>query len=274
VLGADTAALDFSLAGWELRDQTAPPKRMWSDAPIPSDALQSLLPQAVVTIVRNFRTEGEPPPPPSKSEYSGLLARAMADRQSDPLDELLDLLKETLDEPNVAPVLVELVRHDINVMPGYRQSSFFEQMPSEEDLPSASKVARVVLSAVYHLAPLVGSRRLDGTLLLNCLRQRHPFDVTWGADFLVKCHGVSGLIRLLLAALHKEPDDQIRGNVLDLLQELGYGFGADLGNDVLKALTGLLERGDSGAFGQVVNSHLAFLQAYVRQRDTAARLNG
>jgi hypothetical protein len=273
VLGADTAALDFSLAGWGLRDQTAPPKRLWSDAPVPSDALQSLLPQAVVTIVRNFRIEGEPPPP-SRSEYSGLLARAMADHHSDPLDELLDLLKETLDEPNVAPVLVELVRHDINVMPGYRQSSFFEQMPIEEDLPSTSKIARVVLSAVYHLAPLVGSRRLDSTLLLNCLRQRHPFDVTWGADFLVKCYAVPGLVRLLLAALHKEPNDQIRGNALDLLQDLGYGLGADLGDDVLNNLTGLLDHGGSGGFGQVVNSHLAFLQAYVRQRDAAAQLNG
>jgi hypothetical protein len=114
---------------------------------------------------------------------------------------------------------------------------------------------------------------LDGTLLLNSLRQRHPFDVTWGADFLVKCYGVPDLIRLLLAALHKEPNDPIRGNVLDMLQELGYGFGADVGDDVLKSLTGLLDREGSGAFGQVVNSHLAFLQAYVRQRDAAARLD-
>jgi len=198
----------------------------------------------------------------------------MADHPPDPLDELLDLLKERLDEANVAPVLVELVRHDVNVMPGYRQSNFFEQLSDKEELSSPSRVARLVLSAVYQLAPLVRSRRLNSALLLNCLRQRHPFDVTWGADFLVKCFGMSGLIRLLLAALLHEPNDQIRGNTLDLLQELGYGSGTDLEENVLKHLTDLLSQGGLDAFGQVVNSHLAFLQAYVSQRDAATRLTG
>lgn len=273
VLGADTAALDFSLAGWGLRNQTTPQRHQWPDAPVPADTLQALVPLAAMTIVRDFRSEGETPPP-SRPEYSGLLARAMADHPPDPLDELLDLLKERLHEANVAPVLVELVRHDINVMPGYRQSDFFEQLSGKEELSSPTKVARLVLSAVYQLAPLIGSRRLNSALLLNCLRQRHPFDVTWGADFLVKCFGMPGLIRLLLAALLQEPNDQIRGNTLDLLQELGYGSGADLGENVLKHLTDLLSQGGLGAFGQVVNSHLAFLQAYLTQRDAATGLTG
>lgn len=271
VLGADSMALDFSLAGWGLRDQTPPATRVWSDAPVSATTLQPLLDRAVVVIVRNFRTEGEPI---SRPEYSGLLARAMAAQPADPLNELLDLLKEELDEPNVVPVLIELVGHDINVMPGYRQSDFFEILSTGEELPPPSKVSRVVLSAIYHLAPLLGSRRLNSTLLLNCLRQRHPFDVTWGADFLVKCFDMPSFARLLLAALHKEPSDQVRGNVLDLLQELGYGFNVGLDEEVLNSLNDLLSREGAGAFGQVVGSHLTFIREYVRQRDAAVHLAG
>jgi hypothetical protein len=125
------------------------------------------------------------------------------------------------------------------------------------------------LSAIYHLAPLLDSRRLSSALLLNCLRQRHPFDVTWGAEFLVKCFGMPSLVRLLKVALLKEQSDQIRGNVLDMMQELGYGSSAGLEDEVLKVMTDLPKSGEGGAFGQVVNSHLAFLQEYLRQRDAA-----
>jgi hypothetical protein len=110
--------------------------------------------------------------------------------------------------------------------------------------------------------------------LLNSLRQRHPFDVAWGADFLVKCFGMSNLVRLLQVAAVKEEDDHIRGNILDLLQELGYGFSAGLGGEVFSTLTDLLSQVSLSAFGQVVNSHLSFMQEYIRQRDAAARPGG
>jgi hypothetical protein len=203
---------------------------------------------------------------------SGLLARAKLDTPQDPLDTLLDRLKDDLDEANVVPVLVELVKHDVNVMPGYRESDFFEKLSIPEELPPPSKVARLVLSAVYHLAPLLGSRRLSSTVLLNSLRQRHPFDVTWGADFLVKCIGMSNLVRLLQVALQREKTAQMRGNILDLLQELGYGFDVGLVDEVLKGLNGLKEQEGLGAFSQVIDSHLAFIQEYMRQRDAAAQL--
>jgi hypothetical protein len=266
VLGADTMTLDFSLAGWGLRDQTSPQPRLWSDAPIPAATLRPLLDQATAIIVHNFRSEGEPQP---RSDSGGLLARVADTRPPDPLDELLDLLRERLGETHVAPVLTELVRHDINVMPSYRQSDYFESLSTEEKLPPPSKVARLVLSAIYHLAPLLGSQRLNNVLLLNSLRQRHPFDVTWGADLLVKCFGMPSLVRLLQVALLKEQSDQVRGNVLDLLQELGYGLNAGLGDKVLRGMTDLLKRTDLGAFGQVFDSHLTFIQEYLRQRDAA-----
>ena len=266
VLGADTMVLDFSLAGWGLRDQTSPEPRLWPDAPIPAAKLRSLLDQATTIIVRNFRSEGEPLPRP---DSGGLLARVVETRPADPLDELLGLLSERLGQINVAPVLIELVRHDINVMPVYRQSDYFESLSTEEKLPPSSQVARLVLSAIYHLAPLLGSRRLNSVLVLNSLRQRHPFDVTWGAEFLVKCFGVPSLVRLLQVALVKEQSDQVRGNVLDMMQELGYGSSAGLEDEVMEGMTDLLKSGEGGAFGQVVNSHLAFLQEYLRQRDAA-----
>jgi hypothetical protein len=267
VLGADTVTFDYSLAGWGLRDQSAPQTHPWPDAPVPTDALRPLLAPAVKLIVRNFRTEGEPLPPPPPS--GGLLARARHPLPQDPRQELLNLLREKLGEHNVLPVLVELVRYDVNVIPDYRGPALFENLSDEEQMPSPSKVARLVLSAIYHLAPILGSRRLSNTLLLNSLRQRHPFDVTWGADFMAKCLGMANLIRVLQAALVKEKNDQIRGNVLDLLQELGYGSSIGLEGEVLNNLTGLLEGEGEGAFGQVINSHLSFLQEYLRHRDSA-----
>jgi hypothetical protein len=266
VLGADTMALDFSLAGWGLRDQTSPEPRLWPDAPIPAARLRSLLDQATTIIVHNFRSEGEPQ---SRPDSGGLLARVVDTQPADPFDELSDLLSGRLGETNVVPVLMELVRHDINVMPGYRQSDYFESLSIEEKLPPPSQVARLVLSAIYHLAPLLGSRRMNNVLLLNSLRQRHPFDVTWGAESLVKCFGMASLVRLLQVALLKEQSDQVRGNVLDMMQELGYGLSAGLEDEALKAMTDLLKSVEGGAFGQVVNSHLAFLQEYLRQRDAA-----
>jgi hypothetical protein len=271
VLGANTMTLDFSLAGWGLRDQTSPPRRSWPDAPVPAATLKPLLGQAITVIVQNFRSEGDPPTLPRSG---GLLARAPTVTTADPLEELLDQLQDTLGEPNVVSVLIELIRHDINVMPGYRQSALFENLPSEAQLPPPSKVARLVLSAVYHLGPVLNSQRLTGALLLNSLRQRHPFDVTWGADSLVKCLGISTLVRLLQAAVIKEQDEQIRGNVLDLLQELGYGFSVGLGGNVLGSLTDLLSQVGLAAFGQVVNSHLFFIQEYVRQNNAFARPTG
>jgi hypothetical protein len=271
VLGADTMMLDFSLAGWGLRDQARLSKPPWPDAPVPATVLEPLLGRAVTVIVRNFRSDGEPPPP---AGADGLLSRVPTAQPSDPLDALLGQLKGTLGEPNVVPVLVELVGHDVNVMPDYRQSALFENLPAGEELPSPSKVARLVLSAIYHLAPIINSRRLSTALLLNSLRQRHPFDVTWGADFLVKCIGMSNLIRLLQAAGTREKDDQVRGNVLDLLQELGYGFSVGLEGEVLNSLSGLLNQDTMGAFHQVVDSHLSFAREYGQQRDAAARLNG
>jgi hypothetical protein len=263
--------LDISLAGWGLRNQTPPDTRPWSEAAISATTLQPLQRQAVGIIARHFRIEGEPT---SRPEYSGLLARATAAQPTDPLSELLDLLKEELEEPSVVPVLVELVGNDINVMPGYRQSDFFERLSTEEGLPAPSKASRLVLSAIYHLAPLLRSPRLNGALLLNCLRQRHPFDVTWGADFLVKCFGMPSLVGLLLTALDKEPSDQIRCNALELVQELGYGFSIGLDEEVLKGLGDLLSHEGTDAFRQVINSHLAFIGEYMRQRDTAAGLAG
>jgi len=264
VLGADTMALDFSLAGWELRDQTPPQAHRWPDTPISAETLQLSLVQAVKIIVHNYRSEGEPP---AKPQTGGLLARTLVAQPTDPLEELLSRLKESLDEPSVVPVLIELVKHDINVIPGYRQSDFFEKLTAEEGFPLPSKVARLVLSVIYHLAPQLGSRRLNSMLLLNSLRQRHPFDVTWGADFLVKCFSMPALIRLLYAALRKETSDQMRGNILDLLQELGYGVNAGLEGEVLDGLASLLDREDPGAFGQVILSHLAFVKEFLRQRD-------
>ena len=266
VLGADTMFLDFSLAGWGMREQTPPKTRQWSDAPVSADSLQPLLSQTVDLVVQNFRSEGEPP---SKQGYDGLLARATADHHQDPIGELLGLLKEKLGELNVVPVLVELVKHDLNVLPHYRQSGFYENLPTRESLPPPNKLTRLMISAVYHLAPLLGSRRLNSTLLLNSLRQRHPFDVTWGADSLIKCFGMSSLVRLLFAALLKERDAELCGNVLDLLQEMGYGFSIGLEPEMLKGLTNLLTREDLGSLGQVVNTHLTFIQEYVRQRDSA-----
>lgn len=271
VLGASTMTLDFSLAGWGMRDQAPPPKRSWPDAPIPATTLKPLLGQAITVIVQNFRSEGEPPPLPTSG---GLLARTKTVTATDPLEELLDQLKETLGEPNVVPVLIELVKYDINVMPGYRQSGLFENLSRKENLPPPSKVARLVLSAVYHLGPALNSQRLASTLLLNSLRQRHPFDVTWGADSLVKFFGMASLVRLLQAAVIKEQNEQIRGNVLDLLQELGYGFSVGLGGDVLSSLTDLLSQVGLTAFSQVVNSHLSFIQEYVRQKNAATNSAG
>lgn len=271
VPGADSMILDISLAGWGLRNQTLPDTRPWSEAPISATTLQPLQRQAVGIILRHFRTEGEPT---SRPEYTGLLARAIAAQPADPLDELLDLLKEEFEEPSVVPVLIELVGHDINVMPGYRESDFFERLSTEEELPSPPKVSRLVLSAIYHLAPLLRSPRLNGALFLNCLRQRHPFDVTWGADFLVKCFGMSSLVRLLLTALDKDPSDQVRCNALELAQELGYGFSVGLDDEVLGGLGDLLSREGTDAFRQVISSHLAFIGDYMRQRDAAAHRTG
>jgi hypothetical protein len=267
ISGADTMVLDFSLAGWGLRDQTVPEPRVWPDSSLSPDALTALLEQAVHLIVYSFRSEGEPNTRPTGG---GLLARAVVEKTGDPQDELLDLLGEKLGPSNVAAVLAELVKHDTNVLPVYRQSDFFERLSAAQDLPPASKVARVVMSAVYHLAPLVGSRRLNSMLLLNSLRQRHPFDVTWGADFLVKCFGMPSLVRLLQVALLKEESDQMRGNVLDLLQELGYGTSVGLETEVQPGLADLSTRQDLGAFEQVVRSHVEFLGRYLATRDSAA----
>jgi hypothetical protein len=267
ISGADSMVLDFSLAGWGLRDQTVPETRTWPDTSLSESALAPLLEQAVHTIVYSFRSEGEPSARPAGG---GLLARAVVEKTGDPQDELLDLLGERLGASNVVLVLAELVKHDIHVMPAYRQSDFFERLCATEGLPPASKVARVVMSAVYHLAPVVGSRRLNSMLLLNSLRQRHPFDVTWGADFLVKCFGMPSLVRLLQVALVKEESDQMRGNVLDLLQELGYGISVGLETEVQSGLADLSTRQDLGAFEQVVRSHLDFLGKYIAQRDSAA----
>lgn len=265
--GADTMTLDFTLAGWGLRNQVPPRVRQWPDVSITASDLQPLLVQAVNIIVHNFRSEGEPS---SRLEQSGLLSRAEPIRPPDPFEELLELLKDKLDKGNVVPVLAELVKHDVNVLPSFRQSGFFESLPANTEWPSAGKVARLVVSAVYHLAPRLGSQRLNGMLLLNTLRQRHPFDVTWGAGFLVKCFGMNGLVRLLYAALQKEQNEQVRGNVLDLVQELGYGVSVDLEFDALKHLTSLQnQQAQPDAFGQVINFHIAFVQEYIRQRDAA-----
>jgi hypothetical protein len=266
-LGADTMALDFSLAGWELRDSSPSPGRQWPDAAIPAPTLRPLLGRAVEIIVHNFRSESEPSPPPTSG---GLLARAAPTAPpADPLQTLLNQLKETLGETNVVPVLVELVGHDVNVVPAYRRSTLFEDLSSQQELPPPSKVARLVLSAVYHLGPVLSNRRLTYALLLNSLRQRHPFDVTWGADFLVRCVGLSNLVRLLQAAIAKEKDDQTRSNVLDLLQELGYGFSVGLGGETLNSLTDLLGQVSLSPFSQVVNSHLSFIQEYIHQKNAA-----
>jgi hypothetical protein len=268
--GADTMSLDFTLAGWVLRDHARPQVRQWPDASVTESDLQPLLIQAVNIIVRHFRSEGKPSPKP---EQSGLLSRTELVLPPDPLEELLGLLKDKLGEGNVVSILTELVKHDINVLPSFRQSSFFESLPTNEEWPSAGQVARLVVSAVYHLAPRLGSRRLSGTLLLDTLRQRHPFDVTWGAGFLVNCFGMKDLVRLLFAALQKEQNEQVRGNVLDLVQELGYGVSVDLEFDALKHLTNLQNHKDLGAFGQVIDFHIAFVQEYIRQRDAAAGLD-
>jgi hypothetical protein len=266
VLGADTMILDFSLAGWGFRDQTHPKTRQWADSPIAAGDMEQMLYPTVDIIVRSFRSEGEPIQRPSRR---GLLARAETTTPADPLDVLLDLLAEDLGESNVVPVLIELVKYDINVLPSYRVSDFFEQVPVDTESPSRSQLARVVLSAIYHLAPLLGSQRLNNALLLNSLRQRHPFDVTWGADFMLRCFTMPTLVRLLLAALLSERNDQILGNVLDLLQESGYGLSAGMDTDVLNGLSQLRAQDDLGAFGQVVDSHRMFIQEYIRQRDAA-----
>lgn len=272
VLGADTMALDFSLAGWELRAQPSPPKRQWPDNPIPPATLRPFLGQAIAVIVYNFRSESDPSPPPTSG---GLLAQVASPPPADPLEELLNQLQRVVGRPSVVPVLIELTGHDINVVPAYRRSTLFEDLSTGEDLPPPSKVARLVLSAIYHLGPTLNSQRLAYALLLNSLRQRHPFDVTWGADFLVKCFGLTNLVRLLHVAVVKEKDDQIRSNVLDLLQELGYGFSVgDLGGETLSSLTDLLGHVSLSAFSQVVNSHLSFIQEYIRQKNAAAQSAG
>jgi hypothetical protein len=267
MLGADTVALDFSLAGWGMRNQIPPEPGQWSDTAISADALQSHLASAAEIIVRNFRSETEPEP---KSEYKGLLARAMDAQPRDPFDELLALLQNALGPSNVVPVLIELIKTDVNVLPSYRQSSVFETLKGGGGLPSPNKIARLVLSAIYHLAPQLGSSRLNNALLLNSLRQRHPFDVTWGADFVVKCFGMPNLVRVLLNALVQEQDDQVRGNVLDLLQELGYGLSIGLEEEVLERLAHVRSSEYADAFGQVVETHLAFTRTYISQRDAAS----
>lgn len=266
VLGADTMILDFSLAGWGFREQAHPKTRQWADSPIAADDLERMLNSAVDTIVRSFRSEGEPVTRPPQR---GLLSRTEVKTPTDPLEVLLDLLAEELGESNVVPVLIELVKHDVNVLPSYRQSDFYENIPVDKESASRSQLARLVLSAVYHLAPLLGSHRLNSALLLNSLRQRHPFDVTWGADFVLRCFTMSNLVHLLLAALLKERNDQVLGNVLDLLQELGYGLSAGLDADVLDSFSQLQSREDLGAFDQVISSHRVFVQEYIRQRDAA-----
>jgi hypothetical protein len=267
MLGADTMELDFSLAGWGLRDQTPAPKRKWPESPMPAETLKPLLGQAVEVIVQNFRSEGEPPVPAS----GGLLARSAPPPQPtvDPIDALLNKLGKVLGIPNVVPVLIELVGHDVNVVPAYRRSSFFENLPPTESMPPPSKVARLVLSAIYHLGPGLSSQRLFFALLLNSVRQRHPFDVTWGAGFLVRSVGMTNLVRLLQAAVLKEEDEQIRSNVLDLLQELGYGFSVEQGGKTLSSLTELLGKVGLSGFSQVINSHLSFIQEYVQQKNAA-----
>lgn len=264
--GADTMTPDFTLAGWGFRNQVSPRVRQWPDPSVTASDLQPLLVQAVDIIVHNFRSEGEPSPRPEKS---GLLSRAEPVRPPDPIEDLLEFLKDTLGEGNMMPVLTELVKHDVNVLPSFRQSDFFESLRTREGWPSAGKVARLVVSAVYHLAPRLGSQRLNGMLLLNTLRQRHPFDVTWGSGSLVKCFGMNGLVRLLYAALQKEQNEQVRGNVLDLVQELGYGVSVDLEFDALKHLTSLQNHAQLDAFSQVIDFHIAFVQEYIRQRDAA-----
>jgi hypothetical protein len=82
---------------------------------------------------------------------------------------------------------------------------------------------------------------------------------------------MSELVRLLQAALEREQSDQMRGNVLDLLQDLGYGFSDGLGEDVAEGLSDVMSQEGEGAFGQVLQSHLSFIQNYIRQRDAAAQ---
>jgi hypothetical protein len=82
---------------------------------------------------------------------------------------------------------------------------------------------------------------------------------------------MSNLVRLLQVALQREKTDQMRGNILDLLQELGYGFNVGLVDEVLKGLNGLKGQEGLGAFSQVIDSHLVFVQKYLHQRDAAAQ---
>ena len=46
--GADSTLLDFSLGGWELRDQTPPPKHPLPDASVTANALRPMLNQAMM----------------------------------------------------------------------------------------------------------------------------------------------------------------------------------------------------------------------------------
>jgi hypothetical protein len=75
---------------------------------------------------------------------------------------------------------------------------------------------------------------------------------------------------LLQVAIVKEKDDQVCGNVLDLLQDLGYGLSAGLEGQVLSRLNKLAGQDSLGALTQVIHSHLSFLQEHVRHRDAAA----
>lgn len=268
VSGSDTMRQDYSLAGWGMRGTSPPPTRSrptgqpaWTEIPFLSES-------AINLIAQGFRAHSEPEgqtPEASK----GLLGRVAQTETSDPWLSLLDQLDEALAPQNVVPVLIRLLEHDLNVTPAYRQASCFESIQpsqvSDQTSSSPSKLSRLVVSAIYHLAPYLTDPKLNATLLLNSLRQRHPFDVAWGADFLVKCFGMVKLVRLLQAAITQEKDGQVRGNGLDLLQELGYGFSVDLGGEMLTALTELLEEEALSSFGQVVRAHLEFIQTYIQQ---------
>ncbi len=266
--GSDTMRLDYHLAGWGMRDTSqasveprATGQPAWTEIPFLSET-------AINLIAKGFRSEHEAPDE-SAPAAKGLLGRVAQPEPSDSPTDLLTRLDETLGPENVAPVLVRLLEHDLNVTPAYRQASCFESIKpadvSSQTSSSPGKLSRLVISAIYHLAPQLNNQQLSNTLLLNSLRQRHPFDVTWGANFLVKCFGMSNLIRLLQVAVVKEKDGQVRGNVLDLLQELGYGFSVKLGGETLAKLTDLLEQESLTNFSQVIRAHLDFIQTYIQQ---------
>ncbi len=276
VPGADTLQPDFSLAGWGMRDTSAPPRQRLSYKPLPSQQVSLLREKGFGLIAASFHPERDTPSPPKPSGLLGRVEAPPASVEQTPIVSLLSRLSQVLGPDGVVPFLLDLLEHDPNVIPTYRRGGLiFEQMPLPEEVAaqvgeSPRRLAMLLVSAVYHLAPYIENQRLHSYLLLNTLRQRHPFDVTWGADFLVRSLGMKPLLQALLAALTREKDEQVRGNVLDLVQELGYGFTVGMHDQVLKALYAMLEREESSGFGQVITAHLTFLRTYVAAAEGAS----